>query len=591
MESHSYHGAYVISGCDKTPLALIAGLAHLDMIRQRRGDAPVFATFHSSHVLRGGTIPPALHGELEAVATRAEERGLPDIAHDMRYAMSFILQCTANSTFQGVLTRAREEGLITYAEHKAFERELAINTCHPAGGVCAFNGTGNSSRHMVSALGLGHPVVELLTEPATTAQVNRVVDDLFTYVNRPEYSVGPMVCENFANAVRVHSATGGSTNLMLHLVAAMLYAGYNVDVRTIDHIRRTPPVPDIFDYSLTEGRDIFVFAQQCCSGEIRGMETIFYELLNQGIPMDVDAPTSTGTPWSGRLADTTNLSAAGVRENPIVLSSPRRPFSGVEVLHGNLWESAVVKISGMTSDQLADFDDKIGVTLFFENEDVANAGLLDIHILDRLRDLPDLDRSRLFAIARCNCRGRNQDCGDLLTLERAPLFDRMVEVGLLKVVIVISGQGPQAFGMPEMFTPMQHINANRELRKLTVLVSDGRYSGVTYGAAIGHVTPEALDGGAIGLLQTGDLLHIQLSKLRVDIIDPDVLDRDGLQPRSDEWMQQREDLGRDRRQRILERRRQIAATNRLMDVTDASRGVVPRIVAAEATLDYPPHGS
>ena len=72
-------------------------------------------------------------------------------------------------------------------------------------------------------------------------------------------------------------------------------------------------------------------------------------------------------------------------------------------------------------------------------------------------------------------------------------------------MVVISGQGPEAFGMPEMFTPMQHINANRALRKLAALISDGRYSGTTCGAAIGHVTPEAINGGCIGLLETGDL--------------------------------------------------------------------------------------
>jgi dihydroxyacid dehydratase/phosphogluconate dehydratase len=130
------------------------------------------------------------------------------------------------------------------------------------------------------------------------------------------------------------------------------------------------------------------------------------------------------------------------------------------------------------------------------------------------------------------------------------------------------------------------------------LISDGRYSGVTYGAAIGHVTPEALNGGGIGLLQTGDLLHLQLSKRRIDLIDPQVflgrftgrlaphrtvrhivsweVDLHGL----------RSELGAARRQRILERRRRVAATNRLHDVTDASKGVVPLMIAEEAVQEY-----
>jgi len=612
MEAHSYHGAYVIAGCDKTPLAIVGGLAHLDRVRQGRGDAPVFATFHPSHVLRGGTLPPDLTADLETVARRAEAQGYPEIASDLRETMTYILQCTTNSAFRGVLIRARQVGIVSATEQKGYERRLAIHTCDRRGGICAFNGTGNSSRHVVSAFGLTHPAVELLTEPPKATLVNQVAEDLFSIINRPEYSVGNILAANFANGVRAHSATGGSTNLMIHMAAAMIYAGYDVDVWTIDRIRRNPPVPDLFDYSLTQGRDIFVLAQQCSTGAIRGMETVFHELIRQDVPMDIDAPTVTGQTWCHRLADATNLSASGVTDNPIILSQPRRPFSGVDVLQGNFFESAVVKISGMSSEQLAHFDGQVGVVLFFENEEEANAGLLDVDVLERLKEHPALTREMLLALAaraslaihfpshesvnfvRVNKVHPEAEAtpslGALRALEREALFERMVKEELLKVVVVISGQGPEAFGMPEMFTPMQHINANRELRKLSVLISDGRYSGVTYGAAIGHVTPEALNGGGIGLLQTGDLLHIQLSKRRIDLIDPQAFMEQPTGRLAPHWEvdlhELRSELGAARRQRILERRRRVAATNRLHDVTNASRGVVPLTIAEEALQGY-----
>jgi dihydroxy-acid dehydratase len=587
MEAHSYHGAFVLSGCDKTPLAIVAGLALLDRARQERGDAALFATFCPSHVLRGGTIPPDLKADLEAVAARAGAAGHAEIASDLRDAMAYILQCTTNEAFHGVLTRARHAGVINFTDHKDFERRLAVNTCHPDGGICAFNGTGNSSRNVVTALGLTHPAVELLTGPPSTEQVDQVVDDLFKFVNAPDYGVASILAANFANGVRVHSATGGSTNLMMHVVAAMIYAGYDVDVWTVDGIRRGPaPVPDIFDYSLTQGRDIFVLAQQRQSGLMRGMETIFYELLNQGVPMEVNAPTVVGRTWQERLAGAANLSAAGVRENPIILSQPRRPFSGVDVLRGSFFESAVVKISGMTDEQLAEFDGRVCLVLFFENEEAANAGLLDAHLLERLKRHPAVTRQVLLAMAAHNgSDGRSSlDAPD--GLERAALFDQMTRDGTLKLAVIISGQGPEAFGMPEMFTPMQHINSNRDLRKLTVLLSDGRFSGVTYGAAIGHVTPEALKGGAIGLLETGDLLHVQLSERRVDLVDPEAFAVGRLAPWEVDLGQLRQRLGAERRERMLERRRAIAATNRLRDVTDASRGVVPLMVAEGATRSY-----
>jgi dihydroxyacid dehydratase/phosphogluconate dehydratase len=588
MEAQSYHGAFVLSGCDKTPLGIAAGLAHLDTVRQARGDAPLFATFCPSHVLRGGTFPPDLLTDLEAVAGAAEEVGHPEIAADLRDALVYILQCTTNEACKGVLTRARDLGIVSLAEQKGFERRLAVNTCHHAGGICAFNGTGNSSRNVVIALGLTHPAVELLTEPPNTEQINEVVDDLFTYVNAPDYSVAGILTANFANAVRVHSATGGSTNLMMHMVAAMIYSGYDLDVSTIDRIRRgPPPVPDIFDYSLAHGRDIFALAQQMQAGAIRGMATIFFELVENGVPMDLGAPTVAAVTWEERLADGVNLSAAGVPDNPIVLSRPRRPFSGVDVLEGNFFESAVVKISGMTSEQLAEFDDKVCLVLFFENEEDANAGLLDTGLLEQLSDHLAVGREMLLAMARHNGGGEGLSLAELKELEQAALFERMAQDGLLKLALIISGQGPEAFGMPEMFTPMQHINANRELRKLTVLLSDGRYSGASYGAAIGHVTPEAFKGGGIGLLETGDLLRLRLSQRRVDVIAPEPFSAGRVVSWDVDLAELRADLADERRERLLLRQRRIAATNRFRDVTDASRGVVPLAVAEGVTKSYP----
>jgi dihydroxyacid dehydratase/phosphogluconate dehydratase len=322
--------------------------------------------------------------DLEAIAQRAKDQGYRQIAFDVREAAKYVLQCISNSAYQGVLTRARQEGLLTLDEHKEIERRLAVHTCHRDGGICAFNGTGNSSRNVVTGLGLTHPAVELLTEPPATPQINQAVDALFTFVNNADYSVGNIVSRNFANAVRIHSATGGSTNLMMHLVAAMIYAGYDVDVWTIDHIRRHPPVPDLFDYSLSEDRDLFSLARQVCAGQSRGMETVFYELVRHGIPMDADAPTVTGTTWGERLADERNLAAASIADNPIILSTPRRAQSGIEVLQSNFFETAVVKISGMTDAQLGQFDDQIDVVLYYENEEDANQSLLDTHVLDCL---------------------------------------------------------------------------------------------------------------------------------------------------------------------------------------------------------------
>jgi dihydroxyacid dehydratase/phosphogluconate dehydratase len=344
-------------------------------------------------------------------------------------------------------------------------------------------------------------------------------------------------------------------------------------------------VPDIFDYSLTEGRDIFALAEQCRRGQVRGMETVFSELMNLGVPMDGDAGTVTGRTWWERLSDRTQLSARGVADNPIILAQPRRPTSGVDVLSGNLFESAVVKISGMSDQQLTRFDDIVAIVLFFEGEEEANRGLLDPGLLCRLDSIPALNKRVLHALATHNALASGVEKAGGWAVQGKSL-DEMAAEGTLRIAIVISGQGPVAFGMPEMFTPMQHINANRALRRLTLVLSDGRYSGVTYGAAIGHVTPEAFLGGKIGLLETGDLLHIQLLERRVDLIDPVEFSAGRVIPFGANLAETRAHLGQQRRERMVLRRHQIAVSNWLDGVTDAAHGVVPQSIWEETDAAY-----
>jgi dihydroxyacid dehydratase/phosphogluconate dehydratase len=578
MEAQSYHGAFVIQGCDKQPLAAVAALAALDVTRRSRGDAPVFAVFAPAHVLKGGTIPDDLRGEIEAVAQKAEKMNHREIADDLRDALAYVLQCSSNTQFQGVFIRAVAAGVITHEQHKGFEKRLAINTCDGKGGVCAFNGTGNSSRHVVSALGLVHPALELLTEPPTQEQVNAAVDALFSYCNNPDYSVAEMVKANVENAIRVHSTTGGSTNLIMHLVSALIHAGVDFTIWDYDRIRRAVPIPDLFDYSLTQGRTIFELAQQCCAGQIRGMETVIYELTRNGVPMELDAPTATGSTWRERLLDARNLSATGAANNPIILSKPRRPISGVDVLQSNFFDSAVVKISGMPDAQLEEFDAKLAVVLYFENEDDANARLLDADYLDSIKSQRSLSHIDLLRIYEHNAK-RSADARNN-AMSRDELLNYLIHEEIAKFAVVISGQGPEAYGMPEMFTPMQHINANRHLKKLAMIFTDGRYSGVSYGAAIGHITPEAKRGGVILYLQTGDIIQANLRARNILLIDREALrERNQVVADKNNYPELRKELGLERLARINYRLSAIAPTNRLRDVTDAARGVAPNAVA------------
>ncbi|MFB7638241.1 dihydroxy-acid dehydratase domain-containing protein [Peribacillus butanolivorans] len=584
LEAHSYHGAFVIQGCDKQPLGVVSALAHVDRVRRNRGEAPFFATFAPAHVLEGGSIPADVIEELEALAKKAESEGVADVAVDLRDTMAYILQCSSNTAFQGVFERAYERGILTKEQHKYFEMRLAVATCDGQGGVCAFNGTGNSSRHLVAGMGLVHPAVELLTDPPSQRQINAVLDSFSVMINDERYGVANIVATNIKNAIRIHSASGGSTNLMMHIVATMLYAGYKFSLWDLDRIHHLHPIPDLFDYSLTEGRDIYSLAMQCCSGTSRGMETLVYELIENGVPMDQDAPTVAAKTWKERLAITRSLQAVNVKNNQVILSTPRRGFSGVDVLKGNFFESAVVKISGMPTPQLNQFDDKLAFALYYENEDDANRGLLDSSLLSKIKEQKLFEHDYLLASLKYN---NEPEWSRIKDAPYEELFDEMADQGTLKIAVIIAGQGPIAFGMPEMFTPMQHINANRVMKKLATIISDGRYSGVTYGAAIGHMTPEAYEDGGIGFLQTGDVVHLQLRKGRIDFVNAaQLLTGKVVHEFEDYIKEERQSLVTERKQRMKNRQKMVAASNRMYGHTDAANGVVPIAVVGDAVLDY-----
>ncbi len=237
----------------------------------------------------------------------------------------------------------------------------------------------------------------------------------------------------------------------------------------------------------------------------------------------------------------------------------------------------------MTTLQLDQFDKKVAFVLYFENEDEAIRNLLDAELLIKLKENRSFSHENMIALLRENAPSQYDEwkADDYDTL-----FDKMVKDGMLKIAIIVSGQGPVAFGMPEMFTSMQHINANRQLKRLATLISDGRYSGVTYGAAIGHMTPEAKEGGGILYLETGDLLYLSLRERKIDFIDEASFRRGTMEFEFEQTKAQRTDLAQTRMDLINKRQRLVAASNRMVGHTDAANGVVPITVAEEAILDY-----
>jgi dihydroxyacid dehydratase/phosphogluconate dehydratase len=256
----------------------------------------------------------------------------------------------------------------------------------------------------------------------------------------------------------------------------------------------------------------------------------------------------------------------------------------VDVLRANWFESAIVKISGLPDEMLDRLDDKVALVLYFETEEAANAALVDPDLLHTVRHAPGVSDALLRRMYEAN---RPPTLPPVEALAPDALYDHMIATQTLRIAIVISGQGPEAFGMPEMCVPSFRINYNRVLRRLVTLITDGRYSGTNWGAAVGHVTPEAIRGGGIAYLQTGDLLWLRFRTGRLDLLDRDAFLATGTPVAYDgDLAVHRAGIAVERRAHLQQRARQIAPSNRMLYHTDAARGVVPLQVAEAATRPW-----
>ena len=118
----------------------------------------------------------------------------------------------------------------------------------------------------------------------------------------------------------------------------------------------------------------------------------------------------------------------------------------------------------------------------------------------------DEERWLIEAPARCF-----SDQNEVLEAFKAGELDR-------DVAVIVRFQGPRANGMPEMYFATAIIAADPALAHTTAIVTDGRFSGAAKGPAVGHVTPEALDGGGLAAIRTADWIYLDLSKGEFQVV-------------------------------------------------------------------------
>ena len=344
-------------------------------------------------------------------------------------------------------------GTITENELGEIERRAC-----PTEGSCAGMFTANTMASAAEALGMSLP------GSSAAPAVDRRRDDFAfasgeAVINLLEQNIRPrqiLTKEAFENAIAVGMAVGGSTNLVLHLLAIAFEAGVELELDDFNRVgARVPHIADMKPHGKYHMTDL---------DRIGGVQVVMKELLDAGL-LHGDCLTVTGKTVAENLADLDPPAPDGDVVHP--LTRPIHTQGGIAVLRGSLAPNgSVVKVAGIDE-------------LRFEG------------------------RARVFD-------------GEQLAME-AILAGR-IEPG---DVVVIRYEGPKGGpGMREMLAvtgAMKGAGRGGD----AALVTDGRFSGGTHGFCVGHVAPEAVDGGPIAFVEDGDRIVIDAEAHTIDlIIDP-----------------------------------------------------------------------
>lgn len=375
-----------------------------------------------------------------------------------------------------------------------FERS-ACPTC----GSCSGMFTANSMNCLTEALGLSLPgngtvVATHADRKDLFLRAGRTIVELCKrWYEQEDASVLPRSVANrkaFENAMALDVSMGGSTNTVLHILAAAREAGVEFSMQDIDRISRKVPclckvAPATQDYHIEDvhraGGIMGILGELDRAGLIhRDTPTVHAKTLGEAIDVwDVvrehdikihnffkaapgGIPTQTAFSQDRRFNELDLDRTHGCIRN---LANAYSKDGGLAVLYGNIAENGcIVKTAGV-DDSILKFTGKARV---YESQDDAVAGILEGEVV----------------------------AGD---------------------VVIVRYEGPKGGpGMQEMLYPTSYLKS-RGLGKECALLTDGRFSGGTSGLSIGHASPEAADGGAIGLVENGDTVEIDIPNRRIHL--------------------------------------------------------------------------
>jgi dihydroxy-acid dehydratase len=196
------------------------------------------------------------------------------------------------------------------------------------------------------------------------------------------------------------------------------------------------------------------------------------------------------------------------------------PTCGMVGMHGNVCSGAIARIGPQNRNgSFEKFDGKIYLAVYYLGQKELHEDLVQPDgVLERLKRRVSREDLYYTWLLNWGSKHPNSDAPDMSQWNKAKLWDYLLSQGLLRAMVVVAGAGPHASGMPELqlaLNPSSH-----SLRGMCVLVTDGRVSFQHDGISIAHVVPEALDGGGLAAIRTGDWIHLDLSHGEFQVVAP-----------------------------------------------------------------------
>jgi dihydroxy-acid dehydratase len=506
MEAHNYDAAVVFGACDKMLVGNLRALAETDIARQRRKARPIFAMVLPSLIGREVFASEEDRRRFEPLRERLSSGQRSELDDLLRRP----LKANVYAGLKCILDRSAHQRLVGENEKDELERTMARCTA-VQGANCAASEASMVHRMILAAFGIVPRGLDILLKPPGDDELDDAMKRLVTAIHKRErrVSVAALVRSNLANAASVWSATGGHPAWILHLTYLADAVGKKLTIADLS--RKARVVPQILGIQETQGNSVYTMAVETENGGNSGVDTIMRTLSEKRLIED-RAPTLDGS-WMQRITEARSA-------NGNFLYSTMTPFAlscGTAAVHGNLCSGGIVRLGRRTRGVSSAFDKKLYLAVFYLGARELHTDLaLPDGILERLRHRVTRDDLYYTWVANWqNAAAASSVVEGIQHWNKPKLWEYLLREQLLRVAIVVAGVGPHASGMPELDISMTVPTA---LGSISVLVTDGRVSSVHDGVSIAHMVPEALDGGALSSIRTGDWIHLDLSNGELQVV-------------------------------------------------------------------------